>query len=194
MNNKDLPLVLASASPRRSELLANMGVSFTVLATDIDESKFAYETPEDYVLRLAQGKAQAAQASLPENVAILAADTIVVQDQIVFGKPIDFADAQRMWQALSNNRHQVLTAVCLIVRDKTDIVSCLTEVHFGAITQTQMKAYWECGEPADKAGAYAIQGLASAWVQLINGSYSNVVGLPLREVNQLLTTIHKNWL
>jgi len=195
MNDHDLSLVLASASPRRHELLASMGLSFSVLVTDTDESRTDGETPIDFVTRLALDKARAAQLKVvTPNVAILAADTIVVQGEIVFGKPIDFADAQRMWQVLSNGQHQVMTAVCLAVHDKLEVINCLTDVHFGAISDAQMRAYWDSGEPVDKAGGYAIQGLASAWVKLINGSYSNVVGLPLREVNQLLKTIHKNWL
>ena len=195
MNDHNLSLVLASASPRRHELLASMGLSFSVLVTDTDESRTDGETPIDFVTRLALDKARAAQLKVvTPNVAILAADTIVVQGEIVFGKPIDFADAQRMWQVLSNGQHQVMTAVCLAVHDKLEVINCLTDVHFGAISDAQMRAYWDSGEPVDKAGGYAIQGLASAWVKLINGSYSNVVGLPLREVNQLLKTIHKNWL
>ena len=195
MNDHDLSLVLASASPRRRELLASVGLSFSVLVTDTDESPTDGETPIDFVTRLALEKARAAQLKVAtQNVAILAADTIVVQGEIVFGKPIDFADAKRMWQVLSNGQHQVMTAVCLAVHDKLEVINCLTDVHFDEISDAQMRAYWDSGEPVDKAGGYAIQGLASAWVKLINGSYSNVVGLPLREVNQLLKTIHKNWL
>ena len=195
MSDDDLPLILASGSPRRRELLASMGLTFSVLVTDTDESRLDDEKPADFVGRLAQEKARAAQSTIaPERAAILAADTIVVQGDTVFGKPRDFSDAQRMWQVLSNGQHQVMTAVCLVVHDKLETVNCLTEVQFGAISDAQMRAYWDSGEPLDKAGAYAIQGLASAWVKLINGSYSNVVGLPLHEVNRLLATIHKNWL
>jgi len=190
----DIPLILASASPRRRELLESVGVSFSVLATDTDESCLENEQPTDFVVRLAKDKARAAQKLQPENVAILAADTIVVQDQTIFGKPTNFADAQRMWQTLSDSQHQVMTAVCLAVHDKLAVVTCITDVQFSVVSDAQMHAYWNSGEPADKAGGYAIQGLASAWVQLISGSYSNVVGLPLHEVNQLLKTIHKNWL
>jgi len=195
MNGHDLPLILASASPRRRELLTSMGLTFSVLVTDTDESRQDGEPAMDFVSRLAQEKAQVARHTIaPEEAAILAADTIVVQGETVFGKPLNFEDAQRMWQALSNTQHQVMTAVCLLVHDKLELINCLTNVHFDAISEAQMRAYWDSGEPVDKAGAYAIQGLASAWVKLINGSYSNVVGLPLHEVNQLLKTIHKNWL
>jgi len=195
MNGHDLPLILASASPRRRELLKSMGLTFSVLVTDTDESRQDGEPAMDFVSRLAQEKAQIARYTIaPEEAVILAADTIVVQGETVFGKPLNFEDAQRMWQALSNTQHQVMTAVCLLVHDKLELINCLTNVHFDAISEAQMRAYWDSGEPVDKAGAYAIQGLASAWVKLINGSYSNVVGLPLHEVNQLLKTIHKNWL
>ncbi len=195
MNGHDLPLILASASPRRRELLTSMGLTFSVLVTDTDESRQDGEPAMDFVSRLAQEKAQIARYTIaPEEAVILAADTIVVQGETVFGKPLNFEDAQRMWQALSNTQHQVMTAVCLLVHDKLELINCLTNVHFDAISEAQMRAYWDSGEPVDKAGAYAIQGLASAWVKLINGSYSNVVGLPLHEVNQLLKTIHKNWL
>jgi len=192
---QELKLVLASASPRRHELLNSMGVDFTVMATDTDESRRDGEVAEDYVIRLARDKARAAQSSVDDPcAAILAADTVVVQGQWVFGKPKDFEHAQRIWQSLSSAKHQVMTAVCLLVHDKLSVKFCVTEVEFGAVSSEQMQRYWDSGEPLDKAGAYAIQGLASAWVKLLRGSYSNVVGLPLREVNELLSAIDKNWL
>jgi len=191
----EIKLVLASASPRRAELLSSMGVNFSVQASEIDESRREGEASEDYVIRLARDKAGAVQSTVDHaNVAILAADTIVVQGEGVFGKPKDFEHAQRIWQTLSSSKHQVMTAVCLLVHDKLSVKFCLTEVEFGAVSAEQMQAYWASGEPQDKAGAYAIQGLASAWVKLLHGSYSNVVGLPLREVNELLSAIDKNWL
>lgn len=192
---EEIKLVLASASPRRRELLISMGVDFSLHATDTDESRRDGESPEDYVVRLARDKARKAQVEIDDpGVAILAADTIVVQNEWVFGKPQDLEHAQRIWQSLSSAKHQVMTAVCLLVHDKLSVKFCVTEVEFGAISAEQMQAYWASGEPQDKAGAYAIQGLASAWVKLIHGSYSNVVGLPLREVNELLSLIDKNWL
>jgi len=187
-------LVLASASPRRRELLESMGIEFSVHVTQTDESRRENEQPEDFVARLARDKALAAQASLGADKSILAADTIVVQGNGVFGKPQDFEHAKRIWQSLSGTKHQVMTAVCLAADDRLQVRVSLTEVEFSVITEAQMQHYWESGEPVDKAGAYAIQGLASAWVKLIHGSYSNVVGLPLREVNQLLASIEMNWL
>ncbi len=190
-----MKLVLASASPRRRELLESMGVSFDVHATDTDESRKPSEAAEDFVTRLARDKARAAQKIFSESqVAILAADTIVVQGDTVFGKPLDFEHAQQIWQSLSGSKHQVMTAVALLVHDKLSVKLGVTEVEFGLISTEQMHAYWASGEPQDKAGGYAIQGLASAWVKLLHGSYSNVVGLPLRDVNELLSTIDKNWL
>lgn len=188
-------LVLASASPRRHELLNSMGVDFTVCVTDTDEIRRDREAPEDYVVRLARDKARAAQSLINEpETAILAADTAVVQGEWVFGKPQDFEHAQRIWQSLSSAKHQVMTAACLLVHDKLAVKFCVTEVEFGNISSEQMQNYWDSGEPQDKAGAYAIQGFASAWVKVLHGSYSNVVGLPLREVNELLSAIDRNWL
>ncbi len=199
-----ITLVLASGSPRRKELLQSMGVEFSVHVTNTDESRHDGEHAEDFVVRLARDKARAAFASLvddaasntskADNIAILAADTIVVQSDKIFGKPRDFEHASAMWRTLSANKHQVMTAVCLMHRDKLSIKLGVTDVEFGSITQEQMQRYWDSNEPQDKAGAYAIQGFASAWVKLIHGSYSNVVGLPLREVNELLATIDRNWL
>lgn len=188
-------LILASGSPRRSEMLTQMGVNFTVQIPAIDETRRADELAEDYVTRLAREKARAVAATqVDATVAILAADTIVVQGERIFGKPRDFAHAQQIWHSLSAAKHQVMTAVCLLVHDRLNVKLGLTEVEFATITERQMQAYWSSNEPQDKAGAYAIQGFASAWVKVIHGSYSNVVGLPLREVNELLSTIEMNWL
>lgn len=189
-------LVLASASPRRRELLSSMGVVFDVHATDIDETRQEGELSEDFVVRLAREKATKASEdlNLADHQAVLAADTIVVQGQNVFSKPTDKEHAMRIWGALSANKHQVMTSVCLLHDGKTQIQLCITDVEFGRITNKQMLRYWATQEPIDKAGAYAIQGFASAWVKQIKGSYSNVVGLPLREVNILLSDIGLNWL
>jgi len=191
----NIDLVLASGSPRRREMLESMGVIFSVHVTDTDESRNAGEAPEDLVTRLARDKAKAAHTDLAKDgVAILAADTIVVQGDFVYGKPKDFEHAQQIWHGLSGNKHQVMTAVCLFHDSRASVKLGITEVEFGRITLEQMERYWLTGEPLDKAGAYAIQGYASAWVKAIHGSYSNVVGLPLREVNELLVTIDRNWL
>ncbi|MDB4512030.1 Maf family protein [Arenicella sp.] len=194
-SEKPLELILASGSPRRKALLESIGLEFSVLKTDTDESLNHNESPQDYVVRLATDKARTAEQLLQaENCAILTADTIVCQDQTVFAKPIDKNDAVRTWQQLSNSSHQVMTSVCLLAQAKLYSCTCTTSVKFCSISSAQMDQYWRTGEPQDKAGAYAIQGFASAWVQQINGSYSNVVGLPLFEVNQLLAKIDLNWL
>ena len=190
-------LVLASASPRRSALLSAMGCKFVVQHSEIDESRMEHELVVDYVSRLATEKAQAIQNNGNtkfDKVAILAADTIVCQNETIFAKPKNKNDAFRIWQQLSNKQHSVLTAVSLLVSDEITTRTVLTHVEFGLIEEKQMNQYWLSGEPADKAGAYAIQGLASAWVKLIHGSYSNVVGLPLYETNVLLKQIQANWL
>ena len=196
MSNQAAPsqLILASGSPRRKELLENMGVEFSVHVTNTDESRRESEAAEDFVTRLARDKARAAQAELGTGAAILAADTVVVQGEKVFGKPRDFEHAQGIWRSLESSTHQVMTAVCLLNGDKIAVKIGVTDVEFGVIQAGQMQRYWDTGEPLDKAGAYAIQGFASAWIKLIHGSYSNVVGLPLREVNELLATIDRNWL
>jgi len=189
-------LILASGSPRRRDMLTQMGLDFEVYVTNTDEIRKEGELPEDYVVRLARDKALAAKKSRQsdDDECILAADTIVVQGQKVFGKPRDYEHATRIWQSLSANKHQVMTAVSLLTNNAMQVKLSITDVEFGAITQQQMQDYWATGEPEDKAGGYAIQGLASAWVKLIRGSYSNVVGLPLREVNQLLKSVELNWL
>lgn len=186
-------LVLASASPRRKNLLSKVGVRFRVEPTDVDEIVLAHELPHEYVVRIAQTKG-AALLHKHENSAILSADTIVTKQNQIFGKPRDEAHARGMWRKLSNSEHQVMTAVCLHYAG-TQMVRCVTtSVKFSNISRAQMLTYWQSGEPKGKAGAYAIQGLASAWVEELQGSYSNVVGLPLFETNDLLRLIGHNWL
>ena len=190
-------LILASGSPRRRDMLNQMGLEFTVCVTDVDETRKEGELPEDYVVRLAREKAIAAQAKnaiQKPQTAILAADTVVVHGEHVYGKPQDYQHAKRIWQSLSATKHQVITAVSLLVGKSMQVKVSVTNVEFAIINEAQMQRYWATGEPEDKAGAYAIQGFASAWVKQIHGSYSNVVGLPLREVNQLLTSVQLNWL
>jgi len=189
-------LVLASGSPRRRKMLEKLGINFVVHVTQTDETQNEGEQPEDFVARLARDKARAAQKEikLDNETAILAADTIVVQNGRVYGKPTDFEHAKRIWQSLSGNKHQVMTSVSLLKGDSMQVRVNVTDVEFAVINEEQMQRYWDSGEPLDKAGAYAIQGLACAWVKTINGSYSNVVGLPLREVNLLLSEVGLNWL
>jgi septum formation protein len=185
-----LRLVLASRSPRRAELLSAAGIPFVVRVADIDETPRTAETPREYVLRLAEEKARAVCPE--EGEIVLAADTTVVHTTAllgaqILGKPVDSPDATRMLAVLAGERHDVLTGICLMRSDgwrALDIAS--TAVWFSAMSGQEIADYVASGEPLDKAGAYAIQGLASRWVTRIDGSYTNVVGLPVALVYRLL--------
>jgi len=181
-------LILASASPRRRELLDQLGVRYTCDPADIDESQRAGERPSDYVQRMAQEKVLAAASRYPvSRYAVLAADTSVVIDSTVLGKPQDRVDALGMLARLSGRRHAVLTAVCLWSASGMHCELVKTEVEFIVLGRDTCEAYLSTGEPWDKAGAYGIQGLGGAFVRSIEGSYSNVVGLPLSETWHLLS-------
>lgn len=216
---RQLTVYLASRSPRRAELLQQLGYCFQTLSVDIDESQRSDELPADFVARLAAEKARAGHTMLVDVAhadasVILAADTVVVCDDIILGKPVDEADAAQMLARLSGRTHQVYTGVSLIYPDPvvlppanrdlpgvvthnpavlTDYSALLThnvvnktEVSFRTISPTEVKWYWDTGEPADKAGGYGIQGLGAIFVQRIEGSYTGVMGLPLFETSQLL--------
>jgi septum formation protein len=176
MNSK-LKLVLASRSPRRSELLAAAGFDFTIRAADIDETPRDGENPEEYVLRVAEAKARAVPAA--DDEIVLAADTVVVMGISIMGKPRDALDATRMLWTLSGRQHEVMTGISLRRGDRLlrDIAS--TTVWFAPLDDREIEDYVMSGEPMDKAGAYGIQGLASRFIERIDGSYSNVVGLPV---------------
>ena len=179
-------IALASASPRRRELLAQLGVNYTLVKADIDESVRAAEDAKTYVQRLALAKAEAGLARLPEPKPVLGADTIVVIDNQILGKPADFADFKRSMHLLSGRCHQVMTAIALVSRQhKLQQLVC-TDVCFRTLTDREIEQYWQSGEPKDKAGGYGIQGLGGRFVKRINGSYTAVVGLPLCETEQLL--------
>lgn len=181
------PLYLASGSPRRRELLTQIGVPFTGLSAQIDETPFADESPRAYVERLARGKAEAGLALLGDGQAcVLGADTAVVLDGRILGKPVDEADALAMLMALSGREHEVLTAVAVANRQACQALTVSSRVRFRPIPVHEAKAYWASGEPQDKAGSYAIQGLAAIFVAGLHGSYSAVVGLPLCETAELL--------
>jgi len=181
-------LILASASPRRSELLTQLGVDFRVHPADIDESVLKGESPGDYVERMAHEKAEAVAGLYPEgDYAILAADTTVVIDGDVLGKPRDHLDGLAMLARLSGRTHEVTTAICLAGAGEAASAQVTTRVQFASLSQAICEAYLATDEPWDKAGAYGIQGLAGAFVLRIDGSYSNVVGLPLHETWQLLS-------
>lgn len=177
---------LASASPRRSELLRQIGVRFAVRAAAIDEERLGGESPEDYVIRLAAGKAEAVWAAVDDARPVLGADTAVVLDAEVLGKPTNTAEAAAMLERLSGRTHRVLTGVALRHAGGVDTRLSESEVRFRATTAAERLAYCATGEPFDKAGGYGIQGYAAVFVESVKGSYSGVVGLPLFETAELL--------
>lgn len=181
-------LYLASGSPRRRELLAQIGVPFVTLGAAIDESALPAEPAHGYVERLALEKARAGLASLADNTdaVVLGADTAVVLDGQILGKPQDRSEALAMLAALSGREHQVLTAVALASRTRSAVQVVTSRVTFRPLRAGEAEAYWATGEPCDKAGSYGIQGLAAVFVSQLQGSYSAVVGLPLCETAQML--------
>ena len=222
-----MKLILASGSPRRHELLTRAQLDFTVMSVDIDETPHANESPKDYIKRMVATKAEAAlqqlnkelnkklknnQTDLPESIIILTADTIGVlaDGKTVLVKPDNRKDAYRMWQQMSDNVHEIWTAVqatqvALSSKAANDLnhepvlqvvnqqqITERTEVTFIALSAEMMSDYWDSGEPADKAGGYGIQGLGAAWVSRINGSYTNVVGLPLAQTLALINEIQED--
>ena len=184
-------LILASQSPRRRELLATAGFHFTVRSRPVEEVRAQGESPVEYVRRLARGKAEAARESAADGESslkngdeiVLGADTVVVLGDRVLEKPVDADDARAMLRALSGREHLVITGICILsplIKPEGAIVDHeITQVHFVELTENEIEAYVLSGEPADKAGAYAIQGLASKFVDRIEGCYFNVMGLPL---------------
>lgn len=178
-------LCLASTSPRRRELLSQIGVPHTVAGAHVDEGLLAGESPTDYVTRMARLKAITVRdkdGTLP----VLAADTTVVLDGVVYGKPTSRADAITMLGALSGKTHSVLTAVALVTEREVAVRLNASSVQFREIPPAEGAAYWDTGEPQDKAGGYAIQGYGAVFVASLSGSYSGVMGLPLFETAELL--------
>jgi septum formation protein len=202
-------LVLASASPRRQELLRNAGIAFVVDPADVDETPHAGESPRNCAERLAREKALAVSQTHPRDY-VLGADTVVAVDDIILGKPVDGDDAARMLRLLSGHTHKVITGVCLVHPGTSDresrassssektgvrssekkpnlkVASETTLVTMFDLSDDEIREYIATGEPMDKAGAYAIQGMAARWIPRIEGDYSNVVGLPVRLVCELL--------
>lgn len=180
-----MALILASASPRRQELLRNASIEFTIQVANIAENLIIGERPGDCAERLASEKARAVFNSRPADV-VLGADTIVVVDGEILGKPRDETDAERMLQMLSGRKHEVITGVCVIGASFQEISSESTIVSMSELCEDDIRKYVASREPMDKAGAYAIQGMASRWIQRIEGDYFNVVGLPVSLVYRLL--------
>lgn len=181
---------LASGSPRRKELLTQLGYQFELLSIDVEEVHQSHETPLMYVERLSKDKAQAGVRALEltnnTHVPVLGSDTIVVIDDVILEKPKDFEDAKRMLLALSGRQHQVMTAVTLATPYEIRTKTVITQVWFRTLSEQEIEQYWESGEPCDKAGSYGIQGSGGRFVSRIDGSYHAVMGLPLMETDQLL--------
>ena len=185
MNNPRL--VLASASPRRVELLQQIQVEFEQQVADIDETHQPHETPGQFVCRLSLEKAQRVYENNSEKITVLGSDTIVVIADSILGKPDDYQDAVKMLKMLSGHTHQVMTAVTLISEKQTKTLLNISDVSFMVLDQKLIDDYLQTGESMDKAGAYAIQGVAAQFITKINGSYSSIMGLPLYETRCLLT-------
>ena len=182
------PLILASASPRRKELLARLGVEFSVMSADIDETRLEHEPPLTMTERLALGKARAVASQLRAASWVLGADTTVALGDRVFGKPDSRQDAIDTLTLLSGRTHEVISSVSLVGPEQALTRSVISRVMFGRLSDAQIRAYCDTDEPWDKAGSYAIQGLAGAFVKHIDGDYSAIVGLPLWTCTQLLRT------
>lgn len=182
-------LILASQSPRRKELLTQLGYTFQCLPADIDESIQSDENAAQYVARLALEKANAiAQNQANGDVVVLGSDTCVVFQQHILGKPESLDDCIAILKMLSDNSHQVVTAIAAVQGERSEVIVVTTDVDFKALSTQEITRYWQTGEPQDKAGAYGIQGIAGQFVKQIRGSYSSVVGLPLYETAQLLSS------
>lgn len=181
-------LILASASPRRRELLRQIGVAHEARPADVDETPRPDEAPAEYVLRIALAKARAvaAELSVEDPRPVLAADTAVVAEQHILGKPPGRDDALRQLRLLSDREHKVLTGVVLATRESVESRLSVSHVRFRKLREAEITAYWETGEPADKAGSYGIQGLGALFIEEIRGSYSGIMGLPLFETGELL--------
>lgn len=185
MYHPGVQFILASASPRRRELLAAAGFTFAIDAAEVDETRRPGEDASSYAARVARDKARAVAARHPGD-AVLAADTVVVIDGDVLGKPADAADARRMLRALAGRAHEVLTAVVLIAGGEVFAEIIRTSVWMRGLSEAEIEAYVASGEPMDKAGAYAVQGVASRFITRIDGEYANVVGLPISVVDRFV--------
>ena len=192
MNFQNTPLILASASPRRKELLTRLGVPFEIRVADIDEAPLAGETPLEMTERLAQSKAEVIAGKLMTPAWVLGSDTTVALNDQVFGKPDSQQQAIETLQSLSGQTHQVISSISLVNTDKgitPQTKSVVSQVRFGPITTAQIMAYCNTDEPYDKAGSYGIQGLAGSFVEHIEGDYSAIMGLPLWATSQLLRSV-----
>jgi septum formation protein len=181
-------VILASASPRRKELLQHLIPQFDIISADVDESPLPSECPKQLVARLAQAKAAKVASQHPDKL-VIGADTIVTFGDQIFGKPENQNDSIRMLSMLSSQTHQVITAVAFRYQNKSFVEQVKTEVTFACLSKQDILNYWQSGEPQDKAGSYAIQGIGGQFVKSITGSHSNVIGLPLYETKAMLREI-----
>lgn len=183
-------ICLASSSPRRQTLLKQLGIQFDVMVPDVNEAHITGESPEEYVIRLSRMKAQDVfrrrQQQGLEQIPVLGADTAVILDGKILGKPKDGQNGKAMLKKLSGKAHEVMSAISLHYRRYQRSMLSVSKINFASLSDEDIVTYWETGEPADKAGAYAIQGHAAAFIKSIEGSYSGVVGLPLYELDQML--------
>ncbi len=179
-------LRLASTSPRRRELLEQVGIGYTLIRAEVDETPLPAEPPAAYVERLARAKAEAGLQAAGGEGLVLGADTTVVADGLILGKPRDRTEGLALLERLSGREHAVLSAVALATAGRTEARVQVSRVHFRATTAAEREAYWATGEPADKAGGYAVQGRAAVFIERLDGSYSGVMGLPLYETCELL--------
>ena len=183
-----MKLYLASSSPRRAELLQQLHLDFEVILSPIEETGLPKESPQSFVLRMAVEKAFAGYNKVPGNqIWVIGSDTAVLVNQKLLGKPKNEVDGLRMLKLLSGRTHQVLSAVAVLTDGEVFSALNTTQVTFKKLSDLEMQTYWQTGEPKDKAGGYAIQGLGAQFIEKIDGSYSGVMGLPLFELNQLLT-------
>ena len=179
-------IVLASASPRRAALLSQIGIDCEVMPSRIGEEARENEAPLDYVRRMAREKAASVAGLMPGRI-VLGADTDVIMQSRILGKPRDKADFLEMFNLLSGRTHQVITAVSVVCEEQYWLKTSISDVTFREVSEEEMLAYWETGEPCDKAGGYAIQGQAAMFIRAISGSYSGIMGLPLYETSELLS-------
>jgi len=181
--------LLASKSPRRIELLRNAGFQFSLIDVNVDESKNPGEEPRKYVSRMAYSKSCQGFIIAEKQTPCLGADTIVVKDKEIFGKPKDFEDCRRMLGILSGSCHEVITAICLFTAEKYYLQLVESQVEFRHVSEQDIADYWNTGEPKDKAGSYAIQGIGAKFVRNYTGSLTNIIGLPMEETQKLLQSV-----
>lgn len=186
LQENDPQIILASASPRRAQLLDQIGINYKIRIADINEDSQENESPEELIVRLAIEKAETISSTSNSTLPVLGADTLGLLNGELLVKPRDFKHARQMLNSMSGNWHEILSAVALSHYGRTDVLLNRNRVLFKTLSEDEIKAYWQTDEPQDKAGAYAIQGIAATFIERIEGSYSGIMGLPLFETRKLL--------